>query len=79
MVVGLNPVAVTLTGSRLAKILGFYVSKKVTKSWDIMKNGIPEKAMLHIINIKRIQFYEDHTLQKFMTKSNTTVKKMWIF
>ena len=44
-----------------------------------MKNGIPEKAMLHIINIKRIQFYEDHTLQKFMTKSNTTVKKMWIF
>ena len=33
--------------------------KRNTKSWDIVKSGILEKDMSHIVNMEHGHFYED--------------------
>ena len=38
------------TGSRLARIFGFYSSDKFTESWVIVNNASPEKGVRHIIH-----------------------------
>lgn len=61
------------TGSRLASIFGFNGDEKYKSTWKIIKEGLKEKDISHIENIKCRQLFEDEAIRYFeeITKSKT--------
>jgi hypothetical protein len=68
-----------ITGSRLPALLGFYGREKYEHYWDVVKNGVPEKDLSHIINIRRGITFEDEAIAYFENLSGSITEKVGFF